>query len=80
MARIWHGGDPFYAWDMQLSPSGRYLLTRSSYQNSAWLIDSDRLVTDACSRLSRNLTQQEWQQYFDDEPYRATCPNLPPAH
>lgn len=35
------------------------------------------LITAACNRLGRNLTWLEWQQYFSDEPYRQTCPNLP---
>lgn len=30
----------------------------------------------ARSRLSRNLTCQEWQEYLGNEPYRKTCPNL----
>jgi hypothetical protein len=28
---------------------------------------------------SRNLTQQEWERYLGDEPYRATCPHAPIA-
>jgi len=31
----------------------------------------------ACSRLTRNLTKEEWKQYLPDEVYRKTCPNLP---
>ena len=31
----------------------------------------------ACERANRNLTRAEWQHYFGDEPYRATCPGLP---
>ena len=31
----------------------------------------------ACERANRNLTRAEWQNYFGDEPYRATCPGLP---
>lgn len=31
----------------------------------------------AYERLPRNLTHAEWTQYLGDEPYRATCPNLP---
>jgi WD40 repeat protein/tRNA A-37 threonylcarbamoyl transferase component Bud32 len=34
------------------------------------------LITEACSRLSRNLTQEEWLQYFPNESYHKTCPNL----
>ncbi len=42
-----------------------------------WHIDSDSWQAIACQRANRNLTQVEWQQYFGDEPYRLTCPNLP---
>jgi len=30
----------------------------------------------ACQRANRNLTQAEWQRYFGEQPYRATCPEL----
>ena len=41
------------------------------------LLQPDDLVQEACSRLTRNLTQQEWARYVGDEPYRKTCPKLP---
>jgi WD40 repeat protein len=28
----------------------------------------------ACRRAGRNLTQEEWERYFGEEPYRPTCP------
>jgi WD40 repeat protein len=34
-------------------------------------------ASDACTRLSRNLTRAEWKTYLGDEPYRASCPELP---
>lgn len=34
------------------------------------------LATEACSRLTRNFTQEEWNTYFSNEVYRKTCPNL----
>jgi hypothetical protein len=27
----------------------------------------------ACQRANRNLTPEEWGQFFGDEPYRETC-------
>jgi WD40 repeat protein len=41
------------------------------------IIDPAELIRDACSRLPRNLTREEWGRYLPGEPYRATCPNLP---
>lgn len=40
------------------------------------LLQPDDLVEEACSRLSRNLTHEEWTQYIGDEPYRKTCHKL----
>ena len=37
----------------------------------------DDLIAGACSRLTRNLTYEEWQRYLPDEPYRKTCENIP---
>ena len=36
------------------------------------------LIDKACSRVTRNLTQLEWTQFFEGEIYQLTCPNLPP--
>lgn len=35
------------------------------------------LLNEACSRLSRNLTVEEWNSYLPDEPYQKMCLNLP---
>lgn len=42
-----------------------------------WLWKTDDLQAEACRRLTRNLTEDEWRQYLGDEPYRKTCQNLP---
>ena len=36
----------------------------------------DDLIKEACARLTRNLTHEEWTRYLGDEPYRKTCPVL----
>lgn len=57
------------------SATGQYFLTRGQRSAGAWLLDIEALISQACSRLNRNLTEQEWQQYVSDtEPYRAICP------
>ena len=48
-----------------------------------WLVDrceleGEALLDELCRRLPRNLTIDEWRSAFGDEPYRLTCPNLPP--
>ena len=38
-------------------------------------VDLDQMVNNYCSLLSRNLTTEEWKQYFGiDIPYEETCP------
>lgn len=38
----------------------------------------NELISQACSRVGRNISQADWRLYFPDQPYRQTCPNLPP--
>lgn len=35
------------------------------------------LMEYACHIANRNLTQAEWEQYFPNQPYHKTCPDLP---
>jgi WD40 repeat protein len=43
-----------------------------------WIYRPEDLIADACSRVTRNLTRAEWDQYIGDAlPYQAVCPNLP---
>ena len=58
------------------SPDGKILATAGNdgvVQLSLWR--SQDLLDEACARLTRNLTPEEWRQYLGDEPYRKTCPN-----
>lgn len=38
-----------------------------------WPWQSEWLIKAACGRLDRNLSEAEWAQYIQGEPYRATC-------
>ena len=75
MARVGHEGTVY---SVAFSPDGKYVVTTCSDEPARVLywrpVD---LVMLASSRLTRNLTYQEWQLYFADEPYRRTCENLP---
>ncbi|MEW7992509.1 MAG: toll/interleukin-1 receptor domain-containing protein [Candidatus Thiodiazotropha sp.] len=54
---------------------GRYVASaggRSDRCCRVWLWQSADLVAEACARLNRDLTPEEWQQYLGQEPYRAT--------
>ena len=61
------------------SPDSRWIAVveqRNSIQVQKFQLDD--LVEIACSRLTRNLTQTEWQQYIGGIlPYDLTCPKLP---
>jgi WD40 repeat protein/tRNA A-37 threonylcarbamoyl transferase component Bud32 len=58
------------------SPDDRYLIT-PGFRLQLWHWLPEDLIRDACSRLTRNLTLEEWRQYLGDEAYHRTCPNLP---
>jgi WD40 repeat protein len=64
------------------SPDGRWLAVASTGSASEPVANvrpwrPEDLIEQACERLTRNLTPEEWQYYLGDEPYRKTCPNLP---
>ncbi|MEC4990846.1 MAG: hypothetical protein SAJ37_19105 [Oscillatoria sp. PMC 1068.18] len=65
-------------WAVEFSPNGKYIATNSSDGTArVWLWRSPDLIAEACRSLTRNLYEEEWQQYLGNEPYRPTCPNLP---
>lgn len=61
------------------SPDGRWLATASKDGTARVWVAPASLAETTCLYLKRNLTQDEWQRYLGDEPYRCTCPNLPPS-
>ena len=38
------------------------------------------LRDQACARITRNFSRQEWARWFPKQPYRLVCPNLPAAN
>ena len=60
------------------SPDGRYLLAGYQERSAAlWLWRSTDLRDQACGRLTRNLSREQWTHWFAKEPYRKICANLP---
>lgn len=60
------------------TPNNNHLVTFSLDQFlRVFLLKPEDVIKDACNRLDRNLSTEEWSQYIGDEPYRKTCPNLP---
>ncbi|MDE5100934.1 MAG: hypothetical protein O4861_22415, partial [Trichodesmium sp. St16_bin4-tuft] len=62
------------------SPDGKTIGTASNDKTARlhWATPK-ALIQEACRRLSRNLTAEEWQQYInsDLETYQKTCDQLP---
>src|SRR5215510_7635792 len=56
-------------------PSGNFNVTRTI---GLHLLSSAALAETVCSRVRRNLTQEEWQRFVGPSlAYERTCPNLP---
>lgn len=57
------------------SPDGSQLAIGGQSYN-VYVYNASYLQT-ACAWLTRNMTFTEWKTYLPNEPYRATCPDLP---
>jgi hypothetical protein len=38
---------------------------------------TNKWVDRACATAGRNLSVEEWEQFFPNKPYEATCPQWP---
>jgi WD40 repeat protein len=79
VARIKHTSP---VWVAAFSPDGRWIVSGNGDDDSGtllvWPWHPDDLLAEACNRVPRNLTQEEWVQYLGpDIPYHATCPGKP---
>lgn len=62
---------------MAVSPDARYVAV-GNYKGplQTWFLRPFDLIVEACNRLTRNLTRDEWSQFLGSEPYMQTCPNV----
>jgi WD40 repeat protein len=75
---VYRFGHKNYVSSLAFSPDGAFLVSGSGdHTIGVWLWRPGDLIKQACTHLTRNLTLEEWRQYLPNEPYRATCPNLP---
>ncbi len=87
--RLWNPTDPTAApivlrghdsavGSLAFSPDSRWLLSGSS-DARLWRVhtSNDDLLNIACRTAGRNLTPQEWQEAFGEQPYHKTCPDQP---
>jgi WD40 repeat protein len=64
--------------EMRFTPDSRRLVVvHDDDQVRVWQVAADDLIAEACSRLERNLTSEEWRTHRGDAPYRRSCENLP---
>ncbi len=74
-------GDPFSGSDgavtgLAFSPDNKVLYSGSDQGNiTRWNIEAWKEL--ACLLAERNLTRSEWEQFFQDQEYRATCEQYP---
>ena len=61
------------------SPDGEYLATASKDTARTWprWWQPEDLKDEACARLTRNFTEEEWRQHVGYKRYHKTCENLP---
>lgn len=68
--------------DVSFSADGKYLATASSTLLQIWdlekiqLVETEDLVSVACSRLFENLSQAQWKTFFPGDSYTPLCDNL----
>lgn len=60
-------------WAVAFTPDGK-LMTNQGLNVLRWhAVSTDELASEACSRVSRSLTRDEWARYLGDQPYRPQC-------
>lgn len=64
-------------WGIAINPSGTFLATTSGGPVILWPLEVEEWVKKACYTVNRNFTEEEWQLYFGNQPYRLTCPQFP---
>lgn len=62
---------------IHLSPNRQYYTAQAEITGTVgiWQWNPNLLINAACSRVSRNFTMQEWLKFFENMPYKKTCPN-----
>ena len=62
---------------LAFAAADKYLIASGERSLTFWLWRPDDLISEACGRLLRSLTEDEWRQYMGAEPNRKTCQNVP---
>ncbi|MFN8665126.1 MAG: TIR domain-containing protein [Thermomicrobiales bacterium] len=82
-------GYVFGATEVVFLPEGNRLLSvgcveqgeqgHARYEVCCWEVGIEAWAAGVCGIANRNFKQEEWHQYLRDDPYRVTCPDLPPG-
>jgi len=58
------------------SPDGSILETEiEDGTASIWILDTNKIIEDVCSRITGNMTRKEWGRFIEDpDSYCLTCP------
>lgn len=59
------------------SSDGSKIVTADSDGLSFWSWKADDVLADACSRVTHNLSVEDWAKFVGNEPYQKICPNAP---
>ncbi|HKP52526.1 MAG TPA: TIR domain-containing protein [Chloroflexia bacterium] len=70
-------GQEGIVYSVAFSPDGKFLASGEKNSPTLWDVNLDSWQEHACLIAARNLTQDEWQRYMGDEPYRKSCPSFP---
>jgi WD40 repeat protein/energy-coupling factor transporter ATP-binding protein EcfA2 len=69
-----------FIWDIAFAKGSDYLIAACHESElRVWPTSPELLASQVCPKLSRNMTQDEWNKYVGTEesfPYETTCPNL----
>jgi WD40 repeat protein len=59
------------------SSDGSKIVTADSDGLSFWRWKAVDVLADACSRVTHNLSVENWTKFIGNEPYQKICPNVP---
>lgn len=69
-----------FIWDIAFAKGSDYLIAASHESEiRVWPTSPELLANEVCPKLTRNMTQDEWNKYVGTEesfPYETTCANL----